>query len=294
MGIKDKSGRYQMRPAALLPKFVSDKNPFGTTPVPEVKPEPKNTPAAVDAPKSEPVATGRRRPQASAANSPVSEPKAQTPKPQAARQMTPSLFDPAPSAAEPLTPYSLDQAIKWEVEEEKNVEVKHGVSLGSQAGANSTIEETSSTPCATGTLPAKAGTPCSSDRQKVIEPNVTRPLPARAKPRAAFGAWVKKLNPLTYLAARTQAAKPIRPRTDRPPVQTELSLERVKVVRNDLSDADLEVIPARPAKPAKVSLPAPQTARVREPVLAGQVREPTAWGRLSSRWFGAGQTTQTH
>ena len=33
------------------------------------------------------------------------------------------------------------------------------------------------------------------------------------------------------------------------PVQGELSLEKIKVVRNDLSDADLEVVPARKAIP---------------------------------------------
>lgn len=34
---------------------------------------------------------------------------------------------------------------------------------------------------------------------------------------------------------------------ERRPVQTELALERVKVVRNDLLDADLEVVPAKAA-----------------------------------------------
>ncbi len=36
------------------------------------------------------------------------------------------------------------------------------------------------------------------------------------------------------------------PRFDKPAVQGELSLDRVKVVRNDLSDTDLEIVPANP------------------------------------------------
>lgn len=91
-----------------------------------------------------------------------------------------------------------------------------------------------------------------------------------------FSGLMKKVNPLAYLPAR-EAVKPARPRTA---VQTELSLERVKVVRNDLSDTDLEVIPAKlagkPENPAPRLQPAART-------------EETALGRLTSRFFGAGQ-----
>jgi hypothetical protein len=58
------------------------------------------------------------------------------------------------------------------------------------------------------------------------------------------------------------------------PVQGELSLERVKVVRNDLSDADLEVVRVRASAPAA-------TAGV-EQTVNGQ----NAWGRLATRVFG--------
>lgn len=50
------------------------------------------------------------------------------------------------------------------------------------------------------------------------------------------------------------------------PVQAELSLDRIRVVRNDLSDSDLEIVPARVPKPAD----------------QGRVLEP-AKGRASSR-----------
>lgn len=42
-----------------------------------------------------------------------------------------------------------------------------------------------------------------------------------------------------------KAAKPAIPRFPKPAVQGELSLDRIRVVRNDLSDADLEVVPAK-------------------------------------------------
>ena len=46
---------------------------------------------------------------------------------------------------------------------------------------------------------------------------------------------------------RVKAAKPAIPRFTKPPVQGELSLDKIKVVRNDLSDADLEVVAGQSA-----------------------------------------------
>jgi len=83
--------------------------------------------------------------------------------------------------------------------------------------------------------------------------------------------------------ARVKAAKPAIPRFTKPPVQGELSLDKIKVVRNDLSDADLEVVPARvPTAPASPG-PALQTGE-----RAG-VAEST-WGRVTAGIFGAGKT----
>jgi len=45
-----------------------------------------------------------------------------------------------------------------------------------------------------------------------------------------------------------KAKSPPVPRFPKAPVQCELSLDRVRVVRNDLSDADLEVVPAQRQK----------------------------------------------
>ena len=78
------------------------------------------------------------------------------------------------------------------------------------------------------------------------------PVPvAAAKPvsQAAFphGRWTGKLNPMSII--RPAPAKPEAPR-----VQAELSLDTVKVLHNDLTDADVEVVPikSRPAPPAEL------------------------------------------
>jgi hypothetical protein len=64
--------------------------------------------------------------------------------------------------------------------------------------------------------------------------------------------WTEKLNPF-------RAAKPARavPAGPMPTVQPELSLGAVKVVHNDLSDADVEVVPmkSRPEKPVSSAAP---------------------------------------
>ncbi|MGA3283604.1 MAG: hypothetical protein ABSD57_03995 [Verrucomicrobiota bacterium] len=64
-------------------------------------------------------------------------------------------------------------------------------------------------------------------------------LPAQ-KPRRSVK-WMSRLNPFasgsTFLVARGENAKI--------PVQTELSLDAVKVLRNDLSDVDVEVVPLK-------------------------------------------------
>jgi hypothetical protein len=89
--------------------------------------------------------------------------------------------------------------------------------------------------------------------------------------------FFKKLNPLPRFAVfmaerRTKGQKPARTH-----VQTELSLEKVKPVRNDLSDSDLEVV-----TPKRVVLhkgPQPYLKPLTKP-------ETTTWNRLTTRLFG--------
>jgi hypothetical protein len=88
-----------------------------------------------------------------------------------------------------------------------------------------------------------------------------------------------KLKPLFGWARPKGGARAL-PRTDAL-VQGELSLDRVKVVRNDLSDSDLEIVPAK--KPSPAPAPAPELTATVSP-------SPRAWERVTSRLFGAGKT----
>ena len=98
--------------------------------------------------------------------------------------------------------------------------------------------------------------------------------------RTPLFAWVKKVNPLAYLPARESESSRAKSKVGRTPVQGELSLEKVKVIRNDLNDADLEVIAARPSG----------TPVLTGPRLQPLVRtETTTISRMTARFFGAGQ-----
>lgn len=111
-----------------------------------------------------------------------------------------------------------------------------------------------------------------------------KPAPSDVAPKPAFprGRWTFFKNPFS------RAPKPAAVATA--PVQSELSLDMVKPVRNDLSDSDLELVqaarrraeaPVQPVPPASV---APVVAGT-EPVAA----EGAAWNRIKNQFFGAGK-----
>ena len=77
-----------------------------------------------------------------------------------------------------------------------------------------------------------------------------------------IGGWLGRINLFAWWSARKRAkSKPAIPAFNKGPVQGELSLDNIKVVRNDLNDADIEVVSAtvtakaNPA-PGKVAGPA--------------------------------------
>jgi hypothetical protein len=69
----------------------------------------------------------------------------------------------------------------------------------------------------------------------------------------------------------------------------QLSLEFVKVVRNDLSDSDLELIPSRPSLAPKARTTQPAT-NSSGPEIEPLEPEPSRWNRFTSRLFGVGST----
>ncbi len=121
--------------------------------------------------------------------------------------------------------------------------------------------------------------------------------PVSAAPKPAFprGRWTLFRNPFA------KAPKP--EAVTRAPVQSELLLDAVKPVRNDLSDSDLELVEAaRRSAEVKAQAPvaAPNPAPAPVPVAVPQVAvdapeaEPVAadgvvWNRIKNQFFGAGK-----
>lgn len=104
-------------------------------------------------------------------------------------------------------------------------------------------------------------------------PDSEPPAPA-VKPGFGLGALARYAGKIkSWLALRRRpAGGRMGPRWANPMVQCELSLERVRVVRNDLSDSDVEI----------VARSAPATEAV-EKAPGG------AWEKVAERLFGAGQ-----
>jgi hypothetical protein len=95
---------------------------------------------------------------------------------------------------------------------------------------------------------------------------------ARASAWKRIAGWgmmvVRRLNPLKLLKRAAAAPKSAIPRFGKPAVQAEFPLDQVRVARNDLSDADLEIVAAG-----------------KRPVAKNETDE-GAWGRLATRVFG--------
>ena len=82
----------------------------------------------------------------------------------------------------------------------------------------------------------------------------TQKIPARSAAKPARAGWTSKLNPF-------RAPEPVAPPMSNV-VQPEFSLDTVKVVHNDLADADIEIVPVKShaAAPAAPVLPAARQA----------------------------------
>jgi hypothetical protein len=93
----------------------------------------------------------------------------------------------------------------------------------------------------------------------------------------AAGAFLKaktaqlpKLNPFANESRRSAIPNFGARKTLPLPVQTELSLDKVKVVRNDLSDSDLDIVPLRPdARAAECADPARPLSHEGDPAWKG-------------------------
>ena len=98
------------------------------------------------------------------------------------------------------------------------------------------------------------------------QPSVTAPLPIKAAPKFRW------LSLFKFKWFRAQA-----PRTDL--VQSELSLEKIRVVRNDLTDSDLRLILKRKKKPKNVFSSTQENNSLAR----------NGWSELTARLFELGQ-----
>jgi hypothetical protein len=109
------------------------------------------------------------------------------------------------------------------------------------------------------------------------------PVAKQAKTGRLAG-LLKKLNPLAHLPKRQPGARSAKPKAARAAVQGELSLEKVRVVRNELNDCDIEFVTTKTVvSTGTTGTILPERPR---PGLS-------TWGRLTSRVIGAAET-QTH
>ena len=99
----------------------------------------------------------------------------------------------------------------------------------------------------------------------------TQKMPVLVAPGAATRktTWISKLNPVSIFRAAPPTA------SGATPVQVELSLEKVKVVHNDLSDAEVEVVPMK-SRPARDPLAEAPTAKKSWTDLGDRIMKATA------------------
>jgi len=107
----------------------------------------------------------------------------------------------------------------------------------------------------------EASVALSRDSQETKTPQAQSPQASQAQPPqvpAPVDSWLKKVNPLVWFGKN----KPVEPKAAMPrfskshaPVQGELSLDNIKVMRNDLSETDVEVVTAKSRPPKVIAAP---------------------------------------
>jgi hypothetical protein len=111
-----------------------------------------------------------------------------------------------------------------------------------------------------------AATPASAKTQK---------MPTVSAGPVRVTAWAEKFNPMAIWRGSTAEVK-----SSPHAIQAELSLEKVKVVHNDLTDVDVEVVPIKSRSMHEVPEPAFHAAVTVE-------ANKNFWSRLDEKFFGA-------
>jgi hypothetical protein len=292
----DTDCRYRVRTENLLPKFISPKNPFahpapkpaapaqadcaasarmetaplfaaenaraGAAPETDLSMARRGQPVKVEIHRAEAKRTAEHRPM------PAQAPCAEAVRPASC----------PPASAPPVTPASPQpaQSVSSRVLARLQQWTSWRPALRSKQPAVGLRLEVK-------TPPAPARVPNGTAHAEMKAPQLTlgsQPLKPAGKSRSWFG-WIKKLNPLALLSGRRGGNMASRGRAGKNHVQAELSLERVQVVRNDLREADLEIVPGR-----LMGMPSGAS-----PVLSKAARPDTSgWSRLATHLLGVEHT----
>jgi hypothetical protein len=118
-------------------------------------------------------------------------------------------------------------------------------------------------------LPAEA-IPVSAKQESVPALATARKLPPISAAPKPLAAWTSKLNPASLWSGAAPTEQKMLPA-----VQAELSLDSIKVVHNDLSDADVEVVPIK-SRPAAPEAPIPPSAKGSWEILGERLLRATA------------------
>lgn len=244
---RESTGGYRLLNGPALPKFGSDKNPFREPARTRQNPVESKPAAAL----ATPIASSPELPVAAST--------------QAGRCESSAPVNPERKSARKSLTEAKRSAMKPEIK---------------TAAAPATETNNSSNQALAASAPAEAPRHVSGLRKKTVAAATTSVVSAGARAVARLAKLNSKLNPISWRTRAKGGARAL-PLADKAMVQAELSLDRVKVVRNDLSDSDLEIVPAK--KPPQVPLPAPVLA-------AAEKNVEGAWGRVTSRLFGAGKS----
>jgi len=118
---------------------------------------------------------------------------------------------------------------------------------------------------------APAETAPAPAKNESARPSVAAPkMPPISGTPKSLAAWTTKLAPSSFWSGAAAAEQ-----KTLPAVQAELSLDTVKVVHNDLSDADVEVVPIK-SRPAAAEIPALSPAKKSWEILGERLLRATA------------------
>lgn len=108
-------------------------------------------------------------------------------------------------------------------------------------------------------------------KETAADPARTQKLPAPPRQKLATQTWVARLNPVSFWRASRSSVF-----SAQPVVQSELSLDSVKVVHNDLSDVDVEIVPIKSRASALAAKVTTQPAKKTWEVLGERIMRATA------------------